>query len=94
MPVEPGRPVRMRVEIFPTSAAIQPGHSLRISVAPADFPHQVPPLPQFTNSLGGTVRVLTEPGHASFVQIPGVRRHCRAAQCKRMPVARLIRGKP
>lgn len=91
MPVTPGKPTRMRIEIFPTAAVIEPGHRLRLAVAPSDFPHQVPPLPQFLDSLAGQVRVLTEPGHASFIEIPGVRR-CRHEPCKRLPVANLLRG--
>ena len=53
LPVEAGEPMRLDVEVFPVNAVIQKGHSLRVSVNPSDFPHAVPPLPQFTNSLAG-----------------------------------------
>jgi len=93
-PVTPGKPTRMRVEIFPTAAAIQPGHSLRVTVGPSDFPHQVPPLPQLTGSLLGNVKILTDAKHPSYVELPGTRKRCGAGRCKPLPVARLIRGKP
>lgn len=90
-PLTPGEPVRLRVEIFPTAAVIEPGHRLRITVSPSDFPHQVPPVPQLTSSLGGEVSILTEPEHPSFVELPGVR-SCKRRPCDPLPVADLIRG--
>ena len=91
-PLTPGKPTRMRVEIFPTAAVIQPGHSLRVTISPSDFPHQVPPLPQLANSLGGQVEILTDPEHPSFVELPGVR-SCERDPCRPLPVADLIRGR-
>lgn len=91
--VTPGKPTRMRVEIFPTAAVIKPGHSLRVTVGPSDFPHQVPPLPQLVGSLAGNVQVLTGPKHPSRVVLPGVRKRCGKGDCARLPVAPLIRGK-
>ena len=89
--VTPGRPTRVRVEIFPTAAQIQPGHRLKITVSPADFPHQIPPIPQLLNSLGGQVQVLTDRRHRSFVELPGLGR-CARPNCRPLPVPRLIRG--
>ena len=43
------------VEIFPTAAAIQPGHTLRLTLQPADAPHLTAPLPQALNSAGGVL---------------------------------------
>ena len=91
MAVTPNRPTRLDVEIFPTRAVIAKGHRLRLTITPADFPHQVPPLPQFAGSLGGQVKILTEPGHRSFVELPGLRRRC-AGGCEPLPVPRLLRG--
>jgi len=45
----PGEVAPVDVEIFPTGAAIEPGHRLRISVQGFDVPHLLPPL---TNLLG------------------------------------------
>src|SRR5205814_10051946 len=36
----PGVPTRLEIEIFPTSAVIEPGHSLRLTIATGDFPHE------------------------------------------------------
>lgn len=92
-PVTPGVPTRMRVEIFPTSAVIKPGHRLRLSVGPSDFPHQLPPLPQALSSLLGQVRVLTEAAHPSSVVLPARRANCRPQACRPHPVPHLIRGR-
>jgi hypothetical protein len=90
VPLESGVPTKMQVEIFPTAASIQPGHSVRISVNPADFPHQLPPLPQFLDSVGGQVEILTEPGHASFVELPGLG-DCARPGCRSLEVPDLTR---
>lgn len=92
-PVEPGEAVRMRVEIFPTAAVIKPGHRLKLTVGPADFPHQVPPLPQLANSLGGRVEILTGPRHPSSITTPGLRRCKPSDPCRPLPVAKLVRGR-
>ncbi len=45
-PVPPGAVVPVDVEVFPTGAAIKPGHRLRLSIQAFDVPHLLPPLPQ------------------------------------------------
>jgi predicted acyl esterase len=40
-----GKVVPIDVEIFPTGAAIRPGHRLRISIQAFDIPHLLAPLP-------------------------------------------------
>ena len=72
-PVTPGEAVELPVEIFPTRAAILPGHHLKLVIQGGDFPHQVPPLQQLTGSLAGTVEVLTDPAHRSALHLPIVR---------------------
>ena len=67
------------------------GHRLRITVSGGDFPHQMPPLPQPTGSLAGRVQVLTEPGHASYIELPAIHRHC-GKRCRPLAVPNLIRG--
>jgi hypothetical protein len=91
LPVTPGEPVKLAVEVFPTHAVVPEGHRLRVVVAPGDFPHQLPPLPQFANTLGGTVEVLTEPAHASSVTLPHIGRRCARKRCKPLAVPRLLR---
>ena len=39
------------VEVFPTGAAIQPGHRLRISIQAFDVPHLFPTLPDLFGTL-------------------------------------------
>jgi len=43
---------RLEIEIFPTSAVIEPGHSLRLTIATGDFPHETSTLSTETSSLG------------------------------------------
>src|SRR5205823_5887299 len=47
-----GVPTRLEIEIFPTSAVIEPGHSLRLTIATGDFPHETATLSTETSSLG------------------------------------------
>jgi len=48
----PGTPTQLEIEIFPTSAVIQPGHSLRLTIATGDFPHETSPLSTVVGSAG------------------------------------------
>jgi len=89
-PVAPGEPMELAVEVFPVRAVVRAGHSLRIEVAPSDFPHQVPPLPRLADELGGVDEVLTDPQHPSYVALPGVG-PC-PAPCRPLPVPDLVRG--
>ena len=91
LPVEAGVPIEMPIEVFPTRASLAPGHKLRITVSGGDFPHQAPPLPQLVDSLAGTVKILSEPGHRSYVELPAIHRHC-SGGCAPLPVPDLIRG--
>ena len=66
----PGEPTLLPIEVFPTSAAIRPGHRLRISITPYDLPHASPPLPSGLDSFLGTVTVLSDAAHPSSVVFP------------------------
>jgi putative CocE/NonD family hydrolase len=88
LPVEAGKPMRLDVEVFPVNAVIQNGHSLRVSVNPSDFPHAVPPLPQFSNSLAGQVQVLHDAQHASSVTLPTLGR---CGKCRMLPLPDFVR---
>ena len=70
LPVPAGQPIELPVEVFPLNAVIKKGHALRVAVGPSDFPHAVPPLPQFANELGGAVQVLHDAQHPSYVALP------------------------
>lgn len=90
-PLRPGKPTRMRVEIFPTNAVIERGHSLRLTIGPSDFPHSIPPLPQLTGALAGQVEVLNEPRHRSNVILPVLGNCSKHRPCDRHPVPNLRR---
>jgi hypothetical protein len=70
LPVTAGQPMELPVEVFPTNAVIPAGHSLRIDVEGGDFPHAMPPAPLLANELGGTVQILHDPEHPSYVALP------------------------
>ena len=70
LPVVPGQPMLLPIEVFPTSAVLAPGHRLRITIAPYDVPHALPPLPGALGSVGGVTRVLSDAAHPSSVVLP------------------------
>jgi putative CocE/NonD family hydrolase len=70
LPVEPGKPMEVDLEIFPTAASFAPGHKLRLTLQSADAPHLTAPLPQGLDSLGGTLTVYHDATHPSQVVIP------------------------
>ena len=72
LPVTPGEPMLLQVEIFPTSAMIAEGHRLRISVGPSDIPHGLPPLPDLLPSVLGAMTILSDAEHPSSVVLPVV----------------------
>jgi putative CocE/NonD family hydrolase len=92
-PVEAGKPMRLAVEVFPTSAVIKKGHRLRVAVGPGDFPHQVPPAPQLAAALGGVVQILHDAEHPSALTLPTIgdtcavpaRKKARAKKRRKMP---------
>jgi putative CocE/NonD family hydrolase len=87
LPVTAGEPTQVEVEVFPTDVVFRKGHRIRITIDPADFPHQVPPLPAFLDRLGGQVSILTDPKHASAIILPVVGKAC-ARPAKRLKKAR------
>jgi putative CocE/NonD family hydrolase len=107
LPVPAGEPIELPVEIFPTNATIEKGHSLRVAVGPSDFPHAVPPLPQFANTLAGQVTILHDAQHPSYVALPTLggcdpwakpakkrrgRKAPKVKTCKPLRVPQLVRG--
>jgi uncharacterized protein len=69
-PVPSGEPVPVSVEVFPTGAALAPGHRLRLSVTAYDTPHLVAPLPQAVDAAGGVLRVHHDAAHPSRLVVP------------------------
>lgn len=71
-PVAGGEIVPVDVEIFPTGAAIRPGHRLRIAVQGFDVPHLLPTLPDLLGALS-VVTIHNSPAHPSTLTLPVVR---------------------
>lgn len=65
-----GEPMLLAVEVFPTAFVIQPGHSLRVTLAAYDVPHALPPLQGILDSLGGMVTVLSDAAHPTSITLP------------------------
>ena len=70
--LKPGEPVLASVEIFPTSTVIKKGHSLRIAISTADFPHGLPPVGDLLNQLLGVMTIRSDAEHPSSVVVPVV----------------------
>ncbi|WP_432478232.1 CocE/NonD family hydrolase [Nocardioides sp. GXQ0305] len=68
-PLPQGEVRPVDVEVFPTGAAIRPGHRLRVSVQAFDVPHLVPPVPDLPSTLV-PMTIHTSPGHPSTVTLP------------------------
>jgi putative CocE/NonD family hydrolase len=69
-PVAAGVINEVWVEIFPTAARVAAGHRLRLSIQPADTPHQAPSLPEFASLLGGVLSIYHDEAHPSLVVLP------------------------
>ena len=64
--------VSVPIEIFPTSALIKEGHSLRISVGPSNFPFATMPAPTLLQSIVGLLSIYHDAEHPSSVVLPVV----------------------
>lgn len=64
--------VQIAVEIFPTSAVIQSGHRLRISIGSGNSPQGIPVGPNLLQSLTGTISIYNDANHPSSVVLPVV----------------------
>jgi uncharacterized protein len=70
LPVTPGEPMQLDIEIFPTAARIPAGWSLRLAIGTSDFPHAISPLPALVAQMLGLLTVLHDAEHPSSVAIP------------------------
>jgi len=68
-PAAPGQVVPVDVEVFPTGAAIRPGHRLRLSVQSFDVPHLAPTLPELLGTLTA-ITVHSSPDRPSTLVLP------------------------
>lgn len=71
-PLQTGVPVKVAVEIFPTSALIKKGHKLRVSVGPSNFPFGAMPLPTLSQSALGIIKIHHDDKHQSSLVLPVV----------------------
>ncbi|RZS42061.1 hypothetical protein EV673_0379 [Limnobacter thiooxidans] len=72
LPVVPGEPMLLPVEIFSTAAMIPKGQQLQISINSSNLPQGLQPVPQLLNGLAGVITVLNSDKHQSKVVLPVV----------------------
>jgi putative CocE/NonD family hydrolase len=68
--VEPGRVMRVDVEVFPTGAVLRKGHRLRVTVQAFDTPHLTPTAPELADGAGGVVTLHHSPAYPSRLVLP------------------------
>jgi putative CocE/NonD family hydrolase len=69
-PVPVGVPVRYDIEVFPTFAALAPGHRLRLTLTTSDLPHLLATPVQLHDLLGGVYRIERNSRGPSYVELP------------------------
>jgi putative CocE/NonD family hydrolase len=69
-PVTAGKVTRFDVEVFPTLAALAPGHRLRLTITTSDTPHLGPNPAQLANLVGGAYQVQRNASAASYIELP------------------------
>ena len=67
--VPAGAVVPVDVEVFPTGAAIKPGHRLRLSIQAFDVPHLLTPLPDLPGQIA-PLTIHTSDAYPSVVTLP------------------------
>jgi len=70
-PLTPGTPTPLQIEIFPTTAVIEPGHALRLTISTGDFPHETSTLSTTLGSAGVDTLYLG-PDHPSSIYLGAV----------------------
>ena len=71
-PLEAGKIYEIWIEVFPTSARILPGHSLRLTLTGADVPHESPTLSTQADSAGAITNVWFGGGRPSSIYLGSV----------------------
>lgn len=74
LPVEPNTPFLAQIEIFPTSAVIKKGHSLRVSIGSSDISHGLSTLPDLLDGAVGVLSIYSSEEYPSRVNIPVIPR--------------------
>lgn len=68
----PGQPTLVRVEIFPTSAYLAPGHRLQVSIGASNVAQGLPPIPTLLGTLSLSTTLYDDADHPSSVVLPVV----------------------
>ncbi|MES2088518.1 MAG: CocE/NonD family hydrolase [Pseudomonadota bacterium] len=72
LPVVPGQPMLVPVEVFPTAAVIKVGHKLRISISASNQVQGIWSLDRQAQANGNVSTILIDPAHASSIVLPVV----------------------
>jgi putative CocE/NonD family hydrolase len=72
LPVVPGQPMLVPVEVFPTAALIRVGHKLRISISSSNQAEGVWSTPQQGTAAGNVSTIYNDAAHPSNVVLPVV----------------------
>lgn len=73
LPVKPGKVMEVHVEIFPTGATIQPGHTLRLTLQAADLAHLTAPVSRQPATATGVLSIHHDRAHPSQLILPTMR---------------------
>jgi uncharacterized protein len=72
LPVVPGQPMLVPVEVFPAAALIEKGHKLRVAISASNQAMGIWPTPQQARANGNVVTVYNDAAHPSSVVLPFV----------------------
>lgn len=70
LPVTPGEVMETYVEIFPTGAVVQPGHTLRLTLQAADVAHVTAPATRLVPTATGVLSIHHDRVHPSQLVLP------------------------
>jgi uncharacterized protein len=68
--VQPGKVMRVDVEVFPTGAVLRKGHRLRVTVQAFDTPHLAPTARQLADGAGGVITLHHSRAYPSRLVLP------------------------
>ena len=91
LPVTPGKPESLDIEIFNTNAVLPAGHRLRLVLRSSDIPHAVPGIPDLLPNLLASQTVHLTTGDPSYMTVPVVDRSLTDKRC--VPRAAAVSGR-
>jgi predicted acyl esterase len=72
LPVVPGQPMLVPVEVFPTAALIKAGHKLRVAISASNQAQGIWSLDKQAEANGNVSTILSDPAHPTSVVLPVV----------------------